>query len=270
MRPSIIRKSAAALRLPPNLADYDAQRRDFSWDAVRAELCGASGGGINMGYAAVDRHLAGRAARPRRLPLRRPRRPAAGRHLRRARAPDQPLRQRAARARRRQGRPPVRARRPHPGALRRRARHAQERHASSARCSPRSARSRSARAWRSARGKVLVTTEALYRRKVAGIAADLPALRARAARRRERRAHRRSGHARFRDADGRGVGPAATIAPTAAEDPALLHFTSGTTGTPKGAVHVHGAVGHALRDRPATRSTCIPTTSSGAPPIRAG
>lgn len=33
-----------------------------------------------------------------------------------------------------------------------------------------------------------------------------------------------------------------TIQPTAPEDTALLHFTSGTTGTPKGAVHVHGAV----------------------------
>lgn len=34
----------------------------------------------------------------------------------------------------------------------------------------------------------------------------------------------------------------APIEPTTADDPALLHFTSGTTGTPKGALHVHGAV----------------------------
>ena len=32
------------------------------------------------------------------------------------------------------------------------------------------------------------------------------------------------------------------IAPTDPEDPALLHFTSGTTGMPKGALHVHQAV----------------------------
>ncbi|MGE5106670.1 MAG: acetate--CoA ligase [Sphingobacteriales bacterium] len=33
-----------------------------------------------------------------------------------------------------------------------------------------------------------------------------------------------------------------SIPPTNPEDPALLHFTSGTTGMPKGALHVHGAV----------------------------
>lgn len=32
------------------------------------------------------------------------------------------------------------------------------------------------------------------------------------------------------------------IPPTDPEDLALLHFTSGTTGKPKGAVHVHQAV----------------------------
>jgi acetyl-CoA synthetase len=36
--------------------------------------------------------------------------------------------------------------------------------------------------------------------------------------------------------------PSFTIPPTAPEDMALLHSTSGTTGTPERAIHVHDAV----------------------------
>ena len=89
---------------------------------------------------------------------------------------------------------------------------------------------------------VLVTTESLYARKVAGLRSALPGLR----------------HVVIVGEDDRqptnvpgtldygrlmsGASPHYVIGPTDAEDPALLHFTSGTTGTPKGALHVHQAV----------------------------
>ncbi|MGZ3391989.1 MAG: AMP-binding protein, partial [Isosphaeraceae bacterium] len=89
-------------------------------------------------------------------------------------------------------------------------------------------------------GRVLVTTEALYRRKVASIRDSLPALK-----------HvivvgdptepRAAGTRDFEQLMAQ-ASPEFEIPPTSAEDMALVHFTSGTTGTPKGAVHVHQAV----------------------------
>ena len=58
-RPSTIRKTAADLRLPPNLSDYDAQRRAFSWEDARKHLQGLPGGALNIAHEAVDRHARG-------------------------------------------------------------------------------------------------------------------------------------------------------------------------------------------------------------------
>jgi len=89
--------------------------------------------------------------------------------------------------------------------------------------------------------KVLVTTDALYRRKVAAIRDTLPKLEHIILVGEEDRVTTVPGtedfHRLLKEASADYV-----IGPTAPEDAALLHFTSGTTGTPKGAIHVHEAV----------------------------
>ncbi|MCE7979992.1 MAG: acetate--CoA ligase [Caldilinea sp. CFX5] len=92
--------------------------------------------------------------------------------------------------------------------------------------------------------KVLVTTARLFTQKIAPLLPRLPLLE----------------HVLLADATAEEVtaltdarllslptlmaaaATAFTIPPTAPEDMAVLHFTSGTTGMPKGAIHVHNAV----------------------------
>ena len=87
-------------------------------------------------------------------------------------------------------------------------------------------------------GVALVTTEALYKRKIEPLRSRLPKLT----------------RVLLVDAPGDGVAtlslqrlleessPKFDIPATEPEDMALLHFTSGTTGRPKGAIHVHDAI----------------------------
>ena len=54
----VIGKSATPGAPPPNLADYERARRDFSWQQARAGLAGLpQGRGINIADEAVDRHV---------------------------------------------------------------------------------------------------------------------------------------------------------------------------------------------------------------------
>jgi acetyl-CoA synthetase len=55
---TIAKPAAAALPVTPNISDYEGQRTSFKWDDVAKELDGLPGGGINIAYEAVDRHVA--------------------------------------------------------------------------------------------------------------------------------------------------------------------------------------------------------------------
>jgi acetyl-CoA synthetase len=47
------------MRVTPHLVDYERERAAHSWQAVRAELQGLPGGGLNLAQEAVDRHATG-------------------------------------------------------------------------------------------------------------------------------------------------------------------------------------------------------------------
>ena len=60
--PIIKKQGDLAPRKRPNLQDYDKIRDSFQWADVEKEIDGLPGGGLNLGYEAIDRHVAkGRA-----------------------------------------------------------------------------------------------------------------------------------------------------------------------------------------------------------------
>ena len=226
--------------VPPNMPDYDQARSQFSWAQARAELTGLPGGGLNIAHEAVDRHADGPLADTAALRL-------LGKHgaardityaeLRRETARFANVLEslgveRGERVFVLSGRIPelyVAAL----GTLK----HGSVFSPLFSAFGPEPIEQR----LRLGDGRVLVTTPALYRRKVAELRERLPGLE----------------HVLLagEEADVAGVPDvhdlrklmasveaSREIAPTAAEDVALLHFTSGTTGTPKGAMHVHEAV----------------------------
>ena len=233
----IIGKQAAGGGVLPNLRDYDAVRQAFTWKAVRAEL--AMPGGLNIAYLALDRHVA--EGDGDRLALRWLGKNGEKRDITYCellalscrfanllrdlgvgkgervfsllgRVPELYI---AALGTLRNGSvfsPLFSAFGPEPVRTR----------------------------MTIGEAKVLVTTAAFYRRKVADWRHELPGLQHILLIDRGG-AQRVEGTIDFHEAMARSSAEQ-HLAATGPEDLALLHFTSGTTGRPKGAMHVHEAV----------------------------
>ncbi|WNF52904.1 acetate--CoA ligase [Pseudomonas sp. SG20052] len=240
MHPAIIKKTLANLPLAPNWLDSVQAREAFSWQVEANALAGLPGGGLNLAYEAVDRHAQGE--RRRHTALRILDRNGGSCDISYAQLSI--LTNRFANVLQKLGVMPGdrlfvlcgRGLELYLGVL----------GGLKLGCvvsplfcafGPEPIETR----MRLGEGSVLLTSETLYRRKVAAIRERLPALK----------------HVLLYDENGGDTAQiegtlnlhqllaqaeeAFTVANTTADSPALLHFTSGTTGTPKGVLHAHGA-----------------------------
>jgi acetyl-CoA synthetase len=238
MLPGTIHKTAEDLRLPPNLSDYECARRSFSWTAIRSELQLGDAGCINIAHFAVDRHACG--AQSVQVALRWLGKNGEIRELTYGDLASETDRfanvlgslgiARGERVFALMGRSPelyVAAL----GVLKK----------GCVFCPLFSAFGPEPIHERLSLGdaRILITTEKLHRKKVEALRARLPGLK----------------HILLADAAAHsavdvwsmrqwmsGASKKFSICETKPEDMALLHFTSGTTGRPKGAIHVHEAV----------------------------
>ncbi len=235
----VIRKQLATMTVQPNMPDYEKACASFTWDGVRHEMSGLPGGmGLNIAHEAVDRHVDGPLQK--RVAIR-----CLGRDGRIVDLTYGGLRERSNRfanllrslgvapgervfflAGRISSLYPVLF-----GTLKNR----------SVFCPLLSESGPEPIRQRLERGgaRVLITTERLYRKLVAPSLNRVPEL----------------GHVLLSDTENHldarvlslprlmeDASASFTIPPTDPEDMAILHFTSGATGMPKGVVHVHDAV----------------------------